>query len=101
MAFGSQEFDYTRMALREGRYNKGRDSLKLLLARLNGRVTTTTQRRLANRAGGIHLTGLIMTGETRGKASSIFCAVRVSDAAVGAAKVTMLLQRVPRRKRCV
>ena len=86
-AFRAREFDYARVALREGRFDTGRASMRLLLAQLNGRVKTTTQRRLSSVAGGLYLDGLLAGGDARGRASDVFCAVRVADGSVGVAKV--------------
>jgi hypothetical protein len=86
-AFRAREFDYARVALRERRFDTGRTSMSLLLAQLNGRVKTTTQRRLSSAAGGLYLDGLLAGGDVRGRAADIFCAVRVADGAVGASKV--------------
>ena len=86
-AFRAREFDYARMALREGRFDLSRASMSLLLAQLNGRVKTTTQRRLSSVAGGLCLNGLLAGGDARGRASDLFCAVRVADGAVGVVKV--------------
>jgi hypothetical protein len=76
-----------RVALRERRFDTGRASMRLLLAQLNGRVKTTTQRRLSSVAGGLCLNGLLAGGDARGRASDLFCAVRVADGAVGVVKV--------------
>jgi hypothetical protein len=86
-AFRAREFDYVRVALRERRFDTGRASMRLLLAQLNGRVKTTTQRRLSSVAGGLYLDGLLAGGDARGRASDVFCAVRVADGAVGVVKV--------------
>ena len=86
-AFSAREFDYARVALREGRFDCSRASGALLLAQLDGRVRTTTQRRLSTTVGGLYLDGLLAGGDMRGRAADIFCAVRVADGAVGAAKL--------------
>jgi hypothetical protein len=86
-AFRAREFDYARAALREGRFDVGRASCARLVAQLDGRVRTTTQRRLSSAEGGLYLDGLLAGGDARGRAADIFCAVRVFDCAVGAAKV--------------
>ena len=86
-AFRAREFEYARVALRERRFDTSRDSCALLLSQLDGRVKTTTQRRLSTTAGGLYLDGLLAGGDVRGRLADLFCAVRVNDGAVGAAKV--------------
>ena len=86
-AFRAREFDYAREALRERRFDTGRMSVSLLLAHLNGHLTTATHRRLSSAAGGACLGGLLAGFSVRGRAADLFCAVRVADGAAGEAKV--------------
>ena len=86
-AFRSDNFDGVRAALREGRFASDRAQSALLLAQLDGLVRTTTQRRLSSAENGLCLDGLLVSGGARGRAADIFCAVRVADGAMGAAKV--------------
>lgn len=86
-AFRAREFEYARRALRERVFVASTDSCRLLLAQLDGRVKTTTQRRFSNTAGGLFLNGLLAGGDVRGRTADLFCAVRVDDGAIGVAKV--------------
>ncbi len=90
-AYLSNNFNGVRSALREGRFVSNREHDALLLAQLDGLVNTSTLRRLASVESGLCLGGLLVgagsRAETRGRSADIFCAVRVSDGALGAAKV--------------
>ncbi len=74
-----------REELREGRFDPTRS--RFLLTLLDGLVKTSTMRRLLSAERGLYLDGLLAAAADRGRAADIFCAVRVVDGAVGAAKV--------------
>lgn len=76
-AYKHRYFNETRAAIREGRFDSDKESVKNLLAVLNGFVHTTTRRRLSTQAGGRYLDGLIKGCDTRGRSSDLFYAVRV------------------------
>ena len=86
-AFRSDNFNSVRAALREGRFVSDRMHDALLLAQIDGLVRMTTLLRLSNAESGLYLDGLLVGAGARGRAADIFCAVRVADGTVGAAKV--------------
>jgi len=86
-AYKHRYFNETRAAIREGRFDMGKESTANLRAVLSGFVHTATRRRLSTLSGGLYLDGLIKGCETRGRPSDVFYAVRVEDGAVGAAKI--------------
>ena len=86
-AYLSNNFNGVRSALREGRFVSNREHNALLLAQLDGLVHTSTLRRLSSVESGLYLDGLLVGAGSRGRSADIFCAVRVSDGTVGAAKV--------------
>ena len=86
-AYLSNNFNGVRGALREGRFVSNREHNALLLAQLDGLVQTSTLRRLSSVESGLYLDGLLVGAGSRGRSADIFCAVRVADGTVGAAKV--------------
>ncbi len=88
-AFRSDNFNGVRAALREGRFVSNRAHDALLLAQLDGLIRTATLRRLSSAGGsGLYLVGLpVGAAGPCGRSADIFCAIRVLDGAMGAAKV--------------